>query len=231
MYISIPPPSGKVYIGITRDTPQHRWRGGNGYVTNAYFKRAIDKYGWPNFAHEILYTGLSESAAVQKEIELIAFYDSTNPENGYNRSPGGDLVSSITAEKISNGLTGKKHSPESRRKMSLARKGKPLSDRQKKGLSESHKSNPKVIAHVLTLNRSKIGIPKLDEQKKRISLSQPSRRRVRNMDTGRIFDCISDAAKACNGAPQNITSACRGRKLRAYGYRWEYVEVKDESSS
>lgn len=84
-------PSGKRYIGITCRRPIRRWGGnGYGYIKNEYFWRAIQKYGWDNFSHEILYTNLTKEEAKQKEIELIAFYDLTNPNKGYNITPGGD---------------------------------------------------------------------------------------------------------------------------------------------
>lgn len=52
--------NGKKYIGITSQKPQHRWKNGQGYRNNEYFFRAIEKYGWHNFTHEILYTDLSK---------------------------------------------------------------------------------------------------------------------------------------------------------------------------
>ena len=62
-------PKGRVYIGITRNNPLKRWQNGTGYRTNEYFTRAIKKYGWENFKHEILFTGLSEKEAQEKEIQ------------------------------------------------------------------------------------------------------------------------------------------------------------------
>jgi len=93
-------PSGKVYIGITsKDNPNHRWQNGKGYK-GKHFYYAVKKYGWENIKHEVLYEGLSQEEAKQKEIELIDYYDSTNPKNGYNVSPGGDVVSDKTKIKI-----------------------------------------------------------------------------------------------------------------------------------
>lgn len=43
MHIS---PSGKRYVGITRQRPVARWKNGRGYINNEYFYRAIKKYGW-----------------------------------------------------------------------------------------------------------------------------------------------------------------------------------------
>ena len=72
-------PSNKVYIGITSQTPERRWRkDGKGYKTHIYFWNAIKKYGWNNFKHEVLFSGLTKEEAEQKEIELIAYYKSND---------------------------------------------------------------------------------------------------------------------------------------------------------
>lgn len=76
-------PSNKVYIGISN-------KGGKGYINNTYFFRAILKYGWNNFQHEILYSELSEKEAKQIEICLIAYYNSTDHNYEYNKTKGGD---------------------------------------------------------------------------------------------------------------------------------------------
>lgn len=59
--------SSPSYIGITKLNLIKRWQG---YINNTYFFRAILKYGWNNFQHEILYSELSEKEAKQIEILL-----------------------------------------------------------------------------------------------------------------------------------------------------------------
>lgn len=83
-------PSGKRYIGITSQNPTHRWNNGKGYADNKHFKNAIDKYGWENFEHLILYSGLTQNEACQKERELIKLYNSANQNYGYNLTTGGE---------------------------------------------------------------------------------------------------------------------------------------------
>ena len=82
-------PRGKVYIGITKRKPQKRWKGGLGYESNRYFFRAIQKYGWDNFKHEILETNLTQAEASERERYFIKLYNSTNPDCGYNIEAGG----------------------------------------------------------------------------------------------------------------------------------------------
>lgn len=121
-------PSGKVYIGITCQRPEDRWQGGLGYRRNPYFFRAIVKYGWANFEHEILHSGLSKAEACAAEVALIASYRSTDKSRGYNITGGGETF---------------KHTEESRRKMSENRKGKNtgphmLSDHTRKLMHDNH---------------------------------------------------------------------------------------------
>ena len=84
-------PSNKVYIGITSQEPERRWKNGNGYKKNLYFTKAIKKYGWDNFTHEILYNNLTRDEACRLEIQTISEYQANNSDYGYNLSLGGDL--------------------------------------------------------------------------------------------------------------------------------------------
>ena len=122
-------PVGKVYIGITMQNPSRRWREGWGYRHQKHFYSAIIHYGWENFQHEILFSGLSFEAAKQKEIELIQLYKSNDRKFGYNVTSGGDNrkghpASEETKKKLAEIQRGKKYSKESREKMSRAKKGK-----------------------------------------------------------------------------------------------------------
>ena len=81
--------NNKIYIGQTCQTARMRWQYGGGYKHNAHFYAAIKKYGWHNFKHEILYTDLTSEQANELEVELIALFDATNSDKGYNSSIGG----------------------------------------------------------------------------------------------------------------------------------------------
>lgn len=82
-------PIGKSYIGITKQNPERRFQVGKGYKTQKAFYRAIQKYGWESFKHEILETGLTEKEAYEKEAYYISeVYNSFAP-NGYNIREGG----------------------------------------------------------------------------------------------------------------------------------------------
>lgn len=145
-------PSKKVYIGITKRDPKKRWESGNGYKCNKYFYSAIQKYGWENFSHEILLQGLTKSEAEKEEIRLIKEYKATDPLFGYNLRNGGSLAGfneetikkmrishtgykmpesqrkkisdSIKLREPTFGTLGHFHTEETKKKMSMAAKGK-----------------------------------------------------------------------------------------------------------
>ena len=86
--------NGKRYIGQTKQSVNRRWgKNGSGYThkhPDGLFAKAINKYGWDNFEHQILFTNLTKEEANQKEIELIAFYKTNNSDFGYNIAAGGN---------------------------------------------------------------------------------------------------------------------------------------------
>lgn len=84
--------NNKSYIGITSQKCENRWGlNGKGYELQLKFYRAIQKYGWDNFQHDILYTDLDKETALKIEADLIQTYNSI--ENGYNVSPYGNIES------------------------------------------------------------------------------------------------------------------------------------------
>ena len=105
--------NNKKYIGITSmDPPEKRW-GTNGrrYEGSTHFYAAIQKYGWDNFKHEILFTNLTAEKASMLEQEYIFKYNTTNENYGYNIETGGlknKQISAETKQKISVALKGVK---------------------------------------------------------------------------------------------------------------------------
>jgi hypothetical protein len=87
--------NGKKYIGITQQSLKKRSNNGKGYTGCTKFYNAIQKYGWENFKHKILFKGLTKEEAELKEQELIKEYNTQI--DGYNIANGGK-VNSITEE-------------------------------------------------------------------------------------------------------------------------------------
>ncbi len=158
-------PSGKVYIGITSQTPSRRWNNGDGYKTQPLFYRAIQKYGWGNIRHEILFDSLTKEQAEQKEIELIAEYKSNQKEYGYNLASGGG------------GILGYKYTDEQRQKVSEAHRGIAFSEERKRRISEAQKGKVipsemrERISRTLKGNKCALGHKLSQEAKDKISLA------------------------------------------------------------
>lgn len=191
-------PSGKRYVGITRQLFWKRWNYGIGYRDNCHFNNAIKKYGWENFAHYILFENMSESVAKAKEIELIALWDLTNPQRGYNVSKGGDNPAPLTEsgrKKISNALQGNSHGLGKRRSEEVRK----ILSNQKTGANNPMYGKPshrrrKIIQYDLSFN-------------------------VVN-----IYDSLDEAYKETGTSKGNTTMCCQRKRNWAGGYIWRYAD-------
>jgi group I intron endonuclease len=209
--------NGKKYIGITGMKPEYRWNNGKGY-SSGYFRNAIDKHGWDAFRHEILYTNLTKEEACKLEQELIAKYQSNDPEFGYNCSVGGEMSALGCHWSLGEDTKCKMRKPKSeehRKHISEARKGmrcKPLSEEHKKKISEAEK-----------------GRRLSEEHKAKLSGANNSNSKMVGMYdvlTGHlfaIFESTGQAAREKNISQQNICACCNGKRKTAGGYIWAYI--------
>ena len=143
-------PNGKRYVGVTAASkPEYRWgRDGEG-DKGQLFGKAVRKYGWSSITHEVFEVE-SKEEMYRKEVELISFYHSNDPEYGYNTSAGGECsaLGCIRSEefrrKLSEANKGKVLSKETRKRIAESKKGKsnPHSEEHKRHISESHKGKP-----------------------------------------------------------------------------------------
>lgn len=237
-------PSGKVYVGITKQNPEQRWANGNGYKRNKHFYRAILIYDWKNIKHEIVESGLTKEQACAKEIELIAKYDSTNPCKGYNNSTGGEcgtLGAHLSAETRRKMSYAWKHSAaciEHLKKVCESNKGRqsPLKGRHhsaeaKKHMSDSHKGH-------LTSAATRIKISESNKGKKheitdegmaaliKAHKGKPAlnRKQVVCLETNEKYSSALEAAVFIGLSKDRIAAACRGEQKTAGGYHWKYAD-------
>ena len=136
--------NGKIYIGQTCQDPERRWgKNGQKYKGCPYFYEAIQKYGWDNFEHNILFENLTKEQACIKEQELINCFNSMNREFGYNFTSGGEIftLNEDARKKISISMIGNKNglghpcSEEKKTKISKSQKGRKLTKQHKEKLS------------------------------------------------------------------------------------------------
>lgn len=236
-------PNGKRYVGISQN-PIRRWNSGRGYRKNPTFFADIEKYGWDNIQHEILYEGLSHQFAKQVEHNLIVEYKTMSNQNGYNRSPSGDCkdITDETREKMRLARMGNKYSlghfhPEERKKKiseSLKRHyapseehpnglhganwGKKFSEESRRKMSESKKKY--AIEHREELI-SKLPIRRGGEHGN-------SRKIIRTDKDGNevFFESMADALVEIGlprGRNQGIVRCCKGVQKEYLGYKWQYA--------
>ena len=218
-------PSGKVYIGITRQNPIRRWRpDGSGYKENNHFWNAICLYGWDNIKHEIIASGLTKEQACEMEVMLIAEHDSMNPSKGYNCTVGGE------------------HPPfseETHKKISEAAKARDMSGARNPNYG-NHKltgdNNPHYGKHFSAEVRKRMSDgrkgkgtqPKSEATKQRMRENHAggnAPKQVLCVETGEIYKSINDAARAVNINKKVISSCCRGvaHYNTAAGYHWQFI--------
>jgi group I intron endonuclease len=123
VYIHTNKVNGKKYVGQTGVEANSRWRNGKGYKVDTYFGKAIAKYGWDNFDHEIVAENLTKAEANNMEMSLITELNTNDSCYGYNLTAGGD------------GTVGVQRSEEYRRKQRESHLGKKRSEEVKKLLS------------------------------------------------------------------------------------------------
>ena len=89
--------NGKKYVGMTKNVRRRWGNSGRGYRECPYFYRAIQKYGWETFDHDIVQDKLTQYEASELEIKLINEWE-TIGEKGYNLASGGNTAVTTTPE-------------------------------------------------------------------------------------------------------------------------------------
>lgn len=212
--------NGKKYVGITsRDKPEYRW-GANGinYKECTYFYSAIEKYGWNNFEHNILYEGLTEEDACKIEIQLIEQQQLQNRKYGYNLKEGGTTAKmpKEICEKISKAMIGNKNnlgrtlSEETKRKISEIQKGRKFTEEHKKKISEAKKG--------------KSHKPISAESRQKIADAYPNKKRVYCVETDKIYNSTHECARELGLTSTNIVKVCKGKFKSTKGYHLKYYD-------
>lgn len=240
-------PNNKRYIGITKQNVSRRWRGnGQGYKKSPLMWKAIQKYGWENVRHEILFNSLNKEEAEQKEIELIAKYKTNTKQYGYNIENGGKTIGTVneeTKQKIRKAILGKKASKETIEKLKIAQQK--VRKREKEngivrkmprgaenhmfGKHHTEEAKQKIREKNSGINSAWWGRKHTKEEIEKIAKAH--KKQIMQLNDNKkilnIYDSVLDAAKTLKCKPNSIYTSLR-RNSRAFGYYWKYKEVNNE---
>lgn len=229
--------NGKQYIGITKRSPTKRWGLNGSRYFNQAVGNAIQKYGWENFSHEILATGLTESEAKKEERRLVKELGTLAP-NGYNLTTGGEAgkeVSETTRERLRNSRLGKTASQSTREKISAIHRGKTVSEETRRKLSAARKGleeSEEWRRHIADSVRGRTWTEAQRENymKSRVYAKggecKTAKRVAKYTKDGalvEIYGCVRDAEKSINNN-HHVSDCCLGKVKSAGGYVWRYVD-------
>lgn len=230
-------PSNKKYIGITTNPEsryaEHRRHSKR---LNTAFYRAVRKYGFENFEYEILEEVFAEDKKalwerlVILEKEYIVKLDTQNPSHGYNCTKGGDGVIGYKftpeqLQKLSRSLKGKLVGPKNPRFGKVGTfKGKKHTDETKRKISLKHSGKTLSENHKEKIRISSTGRKHTTESKNKMSLIQKElhAKQVFCVELNVTFDSVQDASEATNVCRSDIRKVCNGTRIQAKGFtfRW-----------
>lgn len=196
-------PSGKVYVGITSMQPELRWS--KGYGKQTIFGKAIKKYGWNNFSHDILFTHLTKEKAEEKEIEFIKIYKDArisynDAEGGFCRGKQSEQTKQLIRQKALGHKRNLGHvtSETTKKKIGEANRGR----RVKEEVKEKLRNHPNIKGNT---NRRKT-LYQLNDRGELIA----------------IYNSTYEAQLKTNISRCNISACCKGRLQHAGGFKWTY---------
>lgn len=223
-------PKGEIYIGQSQNIKERKQKyKRNNTKSQPLIYESINKYGWENHSFEILeYTSKTSS----REKYWINFYDSCN--KGLNKNLGGGGP--------------KYYTKESRKKMSLAKKGKLTEEhinsikiansKPKPHISKLHKGKPSSMkgkSHTIE-TRKKMSLAKKGKtyeeiygiiKGKELKLNRSLPRKGKDiicLNTKQTFDSIKSTSKVLNLNPRSISNILNGRaKQTRNGLIFKYV--------
>jgi group I intron endonuclease len=209
--------NGKCYVGKTTGPLAKRWRGHvydakYSKSKNRLFANALRKYTQDGFTLSVLAKAPNSQLSTMEKI-WIFLMNSMTP-NGYNLTEGGEgavgykfseedrkkisagvraIVTTSFRSKLSAAQKGRKHSPETRQKISLGNKGKNLGRKRSPETSEKIRKTMATPEMKKRLREAHLG---------RHNPSEEARKRMRDAAVGRIR-----SPETC----QKLSDALRGR--------------------
>lgn len=224
--------NNKVYIGqsicIQKRWLYHNNRLGHNTHHNIHLQGAWNMYKKENFEFKIIVECLAEDLNYL-ESYWAKFYDSFNPDKGYNQT--------IILEGGKYKLT-----EEGRKKIGDAHRGKKMSKKTRKRMSKSAKGKVVTIETRLKMGIAKSGVIFSKETREKMSKSKKKwmkenkERRIKGrlkaivqMDlegnTIKEFSCMKEATTTLGLSETWIRYCCKGKKEQTSGFKFKYKNI------
>ena len=218
----------KVYIGrakrFLKRKSEHIRHLESGKHHSQYLQRSYDKHGRDSFVFEIVELCLEHELISREQYYLDLYIFSDRWDETYNVSKSalgteGYKFSEESKQRLSeqrrgenNSFYGKKHSEETRKKISIAATGRKPSKEARKKMGDSRRGEK---------NHFYNKIPEKAVAKIRKPVAKIDK------DTGEIlevFNSLTEAGKSLGKKPATICQACKEPHRTAYGFKWRYTD-------
>ncbi|MBO5706421.1 MAG: GIY-YIG nuclease family protein [Bacteroidaceae bacterium] len=221
IYLATNMVNGKRYVGQTIRPLKERWKDHCRVKDNNYFHRAIQKYGPENFSVKIIDTAETATELDEKEAFWIKELNTLFP-HGYNLKEGGNVSM--------RGRCGV-NNPKSRLIYQFRLDGSMVNGYH--GIGEACRATG--CSHSSILRSLKRGFPLTADcvwiyadsfsPERLVGLidSYPGKRwkRVVCVETGEVFQSMTEAARAYNTTPGSISACCAGRLKTTARKHWK----------
>jgi group I intron endonuclease len=216
----------KIYIGQTLQNVSKRWiqhkSDARARKDHSVIHRAMNKHGIENFEITTITECRSLEEMNDKEQYFIALLKSLVPA-GYNVSLGGE---------------NHKHSEETKKKLSAAKKGVKRGYTWNKGIPVSPETLLKLSLAQKGENNGMFGKKHSEETKRKIATKATNRKyskesvekRTKKLrkpilchEINKIFDSCKSAAEYCHIAPQSVTQVAKGQRKQCYGLTFSFI--------
>lgn len=238
--------SQKVYIGLTIQDSYKRIRSHFGSLKsgkhyNEHFQYSWKKHGENAFISSVIVEGDFNNALLNDlEKHYIRLYNSDSESCGYNKTAGGSshIMSERHKARIGAKIKGKKKSPESVKKANEARMAHFWNSKTTNKVLDTETGiiyvsmrdlciqlnlNYKSVSTKLSKNYVNYRFRLLNNLDKEPVEIRTNKRKVINIITNVIYDCISDAAKA-----ENINLSTLHKKIKNLSFNDTNIRFIDE---
>ena len=248
---------GQTNVNFENREYAHRYELSKGIHKNTHLQSAANKYGLENFVFEKIQECDTEELDALETL-WINLFNSTNRSNGYNFEGGGSKNKTAhdeTRRKLS--LKGKAFSKTSKGRALIRKRAQAAAGHKNYNAKKVICINDKKVfgciryaSEYYNVNRSDVSavcrglrisvsdlqfayfeegkIYELKERKSTAGKDNHNARKVICIDTGEIFNTMTEAAQKFGLNMKNICQVCRGDKLSTGGLQFAYFEEHKE---